>query len=240
LIVSQQMRLIFSASPPNFAVVTEIIYDLLGTGPMLAGTSEFNTPGKFFDYLRGPMSMVYAGDALSGDDYVTSGENFFNGLRLLEDVSIRQIRVIGRPCGKTAQILFDENICFDNTFILDASQEDKSFTKTNVDWVPPDPLGSIHTSLFNYSKSAWVWSSATDTQESRFFARYHVYPASGYMTHLPRNGTSDFIKHLQENYWIDPKTTAIIVSLALYSSTLVHSATCANLAFANLPFCIQL
>ncbi len=220
--------------------MTEIIYDLLGTESMLAGTSEFNTPSKFFDYLRGPMSMVYAGDALSGDDYVTSGENFFNGLRLLEDVSIRQIRVIGRPCGRTARILFDENICFDNTFILDASQEDKSFTKTNVDWVPPDPLGSIHTSLFNYSKSAWVWSSATDTQESRFFARYHVYPASGYMTHLPRNGTSDFIKHLEANYWIDPKTTAIIVSLALYSSSLVHSATCAKLAFANIPFYIQL
>ncbi len=201
--------------------MTEIIYDLLGTNAMLAGVSEFNTPGKFYEYLRGPMSTIYAGDSLSGDDFLTTGENFFNGLRLLEDISIRQIRVTGRPCGKTARVLFDENICFDNTFILDASQEEKIFSKTNADWVAPIPLGSSGTTLFNYSRSAWIWSSAADTQESRFLAKYHIYPASGYQTKLPRNGTSDFIKHLEANYWVDPKTTAIIVSLAFYSSTLV-------------------
>jgi hypothetical protein len=188
---------------------------------MLAGSSEYNTPGKFYEYLRGPMSTVYAGDALSGDDYLTSGEKFFNGLRLLEDISIRQIRVAGRTCGRTARIMFEENICFDNTFILDASQEEKVFSKTTANWVPPIPIGSFGTTLFNYSNSAWLWSSAADTQESRIVAKYHVYPATGYQTRLPRNGTTDFINYLEANYWIDPKTTAIIVSLAFYSSTLV-------------------
>ncbi len=221
MIVSQHSHQLLFHPCSDSSSVTEIVYDLLGTDSMLAGASGFNTPGKFYDYLRGPMSAVYAGDALSGDDYTTSGENFFNGLRLLDDISIRQIRVAGRSCGKTARVLFGENICFDNTFVLDASQEEKVFSKTNSDWVPPIPLGSFGTTLFNYSRSAWLWSSATDTQESRFVAKYHVYPASGYQTSLPRNGTSDFINHLEENYWIDPKTTAIIVSVAFYSSTLV-------------------
>jgi hypothetical protein len=224
----------------NFDPVTEIIYGLLGTDSILAETSEFNIPSKFYDYLRGPMSLVYAGDSLSGDDFLSSGDNFFNGLRLLDDISIRQIRLSGRPCGRTAQILFNEHICFDDTFILDASKEEKVFTKTSVDWVPPDPLGTFQTTLFNYSKSAWLWSSATDTQESRFFARYHIYPGSGYTTRLPRNGTSDFINYLESNYWIDPKTSAIIVSLALYSSKLVLPAICSKAACSNLPFYLQL
>ena len=205
----------------NSAAVKEIVYTLLGTQEMLAGSTEYNTPAKFYDFLRGPMSLIYAGDAFSGDDYVTSGAEFFNGLRLLEGISIRQIRFSGRACGRTAQILFSENICFDNSFLLDASKEETYFTKTNVNWTVPVPLGSLGTSLYNNSRDAWLWSSAENTGESRFLAQYHLYPGSGFKTFLPRNGTQDFIQHLQENYWIDPKTQAIMVSLVFYSSTLV-------------------
>ncbi len=205
----------------KFATVTDKVYDLLGTNAMLAGSSEYNTPGKVYDFLSGPMSSVYAGDAFSGDDFVTSGEEFFNGLRMLEDIAIRQIRVAGQPCGRTAQILFEENLCFANHFLLDASKEETYFTKTNVNWTVPVPLGSLGTSLYNNSRDAWLWSSAENTGESRFLAQYHLYPGSGFKTFLPRNGTQDFIQHLKENYWIDPKTQAIMVSLVFYSSTLV-------------------
>jgi hypothetical protein len=208
----------------NFDAVTDIVYTLLGTNDMLAGSSEYNTPGKVYDFLNGPMSLIYAGGAFSGDDFVTSGEQFFNGLRLLEDVSIRQIRVSGRECGRTARMLFDESICFDNSFLLDPSKEERQFRKTSEHWTIPDPLGTFGSSLHNNSRDAWLWSSGTESGESRFLARYHVYPASGYKTFLPRNGTEDFIKYLQDNYWIDPKTNGVIVSFVLYSSTLVRCA----------------
>ena len=221
-IVSERFSHLFWLLFLNSAAVTEIVYTLLGTQEMLAGSTEYNTPAKFYDFLRGPMSLIYAGDAFSGDDYVTSGAEFFNGLRLLEDISIRQIRFSGRACGRTAQILFSENICFDNSFLLDASKEEKRFAKTSMNWTVPDPLSSLGSSLYNYSRDAWEWSSADTTGESRFLAKYHVYPGSGYKTFLPRNGTTQFIEHLQDNYWIDPKTSAVIVSFVVYSSTLVR------------------
>jgi hypothetical protein len=198
--------------------VTDVVYSLLGTNEMLAGTSDYNTPGKFYDFLRGPMSLVYAGGAFSGDDYVASGSEFFIGLRLLEDISVRQIRISGRPCGRTAKILFNEEICFDNFYLLD---EELEFSKTTLSWAPPSPLGSPGTTLYNYSRDAWIWSSPAETEESRFLAKYHLYPGSGYDTMLPRNGTNDFINYLEENYWIDPKTRAVILSMVVYSSTLV-------------------
>jgi hypothetical protein len=104
--------------------VTEIIYTSLEANTMLDGTSVYNTPGKFYNFLSGPMASIYAGSAFSGDDYTVSGDNFFNGLRLIEDISIRQVRVAGHSCGRTARILFDEEVCFDNSFILDSSKED--------------------------------------------------------------------------------------------------------------------
>jgi len=202
--------------------VTEIIYTSLEANTMLDGTSVYNTPGKFYNFLSGPMASIYAGSAFSGDDYTVSGDNFFNGLRLIEDISIRQVRVAGHSCGRTARILFDEEVCFDNSFILDSSKEEKEFQKTNSDWRKPDPLGFPGTSLYNTSRDAWLWTSATVSDESRFLGRYHLYPGSGFKTMLPRNGTQDFINYLEENYWVDPKTNVIFVSMVFYSSTLVH------------------
>jgi len=202
-----------------FPAVTDVVYDLLGANDMLSSVTLINTPSQFYNYMKGPMSLPYAGDAFSGDEYVASGEQFFIGLRLLEDISIRQIRIAGRPCGRTARILFDDDVCFDNFFLVD---EEQTFKKITANWTTPDPLSVPGTSLYNNSRDAWLWSSADATQESRFLGNYHLYPGSGYDTQLPRNGTIDFINYLQDNHWIDPKTRAIIVSMVVYSSSLVR------------------
>ena len=203
----------------SFFVVTDVVYEVLGANNMLSSTGAINTPSQFYEYMKGPMSLPYAGDAFSGDEYVASGEQFFNGLRLLEDISIRQIRIAGRTCGRTARILFEDDVCFDNFFLVD---EEQTFKKVSTNWTVPDPLSMPGTSLYNSSRNAWLWSSAETTQESYFLGNYHLYPGSGYDTLLPRNRTTDFINYLRDNHWIDPKTRAIIVSMVVYSSTLVR------------------